>query len=225
MISKRVEKFFRKLVFILALLLCSGFKVYPGIQGWNIDNTSAARRKVFVTLESSGQTFANNLPSTDSLAGSGSTLTEAQLLNSVLADYNNIQSSFLTLVTDADPDFGNYRLNHQIIIRKGSAAGLSSGEARPQFSGGFIVSCEISMTDSAYKDAKTFLHLLAHEIGHCLGLEHPQETVNAVMSYFHKDEIYRLAIDDKMGIVHLYPEDPSYAKEIPTYGLSCARKQ
>lgn len=215
----------RKFILVSALLLCSGFKIYPGIQGWNIDNTSTAKKKVFVTLESSGQTFTNNLPSTDSLASSGSTLTESQLLDSVLSDYNNIQSSFLTLVTDADSDFGNYGLNHQIIIRKGSAAGLSSGEAKPKFSGGFIVSCEISITESAYKDTKRFLLLLAHEIGHCLGLEHPQETVNAVMSYFHKDDIYRLAIDDKMGVVHLYPEDPSYAKEVPTYGLSCSRKE
>jgi hypothetical protein len=220
-----VFKIFRKMCIILfCILVATGFKIYPGVRGWQLDTSSTAGRKVFITMPNTGKTIPNNLPASDSLATAGTNLTEAQIIDSVMSDYNNIQASNLILVADTDSDFATHSSNHRIIIEQGSAAGLSSGEANPQFSGGTIISCKIQITPNAYEDAETFLHLVSHELGHCLGLDHPQETVYAVMSYFYDDSSYRLAVDDKMGIVHLYPKDSTYSKEKSTLGLSCSRQ-
>jgi hypothetical protein len=214
----------KKIIFIsFCLILCVGFRVYPD-KKWQIDASSTPGRKVFVTITDTGTALANNLPSTDALSSSGSTLTETQVLNSILSDYNSISSSALTLVRDNDPDYNAYSRDHRITIESGTSAGTSTGEARPEFSGRYLSACKITLSSAGYKDAKTFAALLTHELGHCVGLEHPQDTTNAIMSYFRPSDLYRLAIDDKMGIVFLYPKDPAYAQEKPTLGLGCSRQ-
>lgn len=215
---------FRVLGLMVLVFFCLGYRVYPGIKGWGLDVSTTAGRKVFITLVPSGNIMENDLPADDVLFSSGATLTEAQLLQSVIDDYNSIQKSNLILALDSDTDFAANSTNKIIKIEKGDAAGESSGEAQPEFSERRIVGCEIKLTDKGYKTAKTFVGLLTHELGHCVGLEHPQETVWSVMSYFFHEDVYRLAIDDKMGIVHLYPKDPSDADEKPTLGLSCATR-
>jgi hypothetical protein len=219
-------KWVKKSVFVFfCLIFCVGFRVYPD-KKWQIDPTSSttASRKVFVSIITSGTSMDNNLPSTDALSSAGSTLTESQLLDSILTDFNSISASGLILARDTDSDFNAYSTDHLITIETGTAAGTSTGEARPQFSGRNFVSCKIVLSSKGYQDAKTFVALVTHELGHCVGLEHPQDTVNAVMSYFHEDDLYRLAIDDKMGIVHLYPKDPASGDEKSTLGLSCSRQ-
>lgn len=222
MIFKKIKK---TLIIFFGMLLCVGFRVYPD-KKWNIDPASsvAANRKVFITLTDNGSSLENNLPTSDALSSAGAMLTETQLLDSILTDYNSIASSGLYLVRDNDPDYNAYSTDHRITIEPGHSSGTSSGEARPQFSGQFFVSCKIVLSSKGYKDAKTYVALVTHELGHCVGLEHPQETVNAVMSYFRSSDLYRLAIDDKMGVVHLYAKNPDYAKEIPNFGLSCSRR-
>lgn len=218
-------KLMRKLVLIfVSAVFCLGFKVYPKKRVWQIDNTSTASQKVFVTIEGSSRTISNDLPNSDPLYNNGAALTEQQLLNSVMGDYNSIHSSFLILAPDTDTDFANNGRDHQITISEGVASGLSGGEAEPKVSGQFITSCKITLVSQAYKTAKTYLHMVSHEIGHCIGLEHPQETTESVMSYFHGKDVYRLAIDDKMGVTYLYPTDPSYGDEAATLGLSCGKR-
>jgi hypothetical protein len=219
------KKLLKRLTIAVFIFSCMGFRIYPGKKRWQLDPAATATRKVFITNLVPVQSLENNLLGTDPLNASGSSLTTTQLLASVIDDYNSIQSSNLILALDSDPDFAANSANRRITIQDGSAGGLSSGEARFKTEGAYIISCEINLTSAAYKDAKTFLHLVTHELGHCMGLDHPQDTENSVMSYFHLDDVYRLAIDDKMGIVHLYPKDPSYADEKPNLGLSCTRQQ
>lgn len=215
--------FLNKLVIIFFIVICLGFRVFPGNKKWRLDPNSRSTRKVFITVTSKAQNLENNLPGTDTLNASGSILSTSQLLDSVIGDYNAIQTSNLILARDSDTDFAANGTDKTITIQDGSAAGLSSGEAELKYDGSNIISCKISLTDVAYKNAKTFVHLISHELGHCIGLDHAQDTVNSVMSYFYSEDNYRLAIDDKMGIVHLYPIDSSYADEKPNLGLACSR--
>jgi hypothetical protein len=212
-------------VFIVGIsFFCVGFKVFPKKRVWQIDNTTTAKQKVFVSIEGTIKTISNNLPDTDPIYSNGVALTEQQLLNSVMNDYNNIQNSFIILAANTDSNYANYKTDHEITITEGTASGLSGGEANPIVTGQFITSCKITLVPEAYKDAKRYLQIVSHEIGHCIGLDHPQETTEAVMSYFNGESVYRLAIDDKMGVVFLYPTDPGYADEAATLGLSCARR-
>ncbi|MFN7454722.1 MAG: matrixin family metalloprotease, partial [Pseudobdellovibrionaceae bacterium] len=140
-------------------------------------------------------------------------------------DYNSIYNSSLILALDSDPDFAANSLDRRIIIEEGEASGVSSGEARQTFRNRYIIGCEVTLTDVAYESAKGYVALLSHELGHCMGLDHPQSTVWSVMSYFYNtDEVYRLAIDDKMGIVHLYGATAGNRDEKPTGGLSCSNR-
>lgn len=222
---RMVFRYLKRLFLIsMAAFICLGYRVYPGVSGWPLDSSTTAGRKVFISLKTTGQALTNNLPPGDPLASSGATLTEAQLLQSVIDDFNSIQKSYLILALDTDPDFAANSLNRRIEIEEGDAVGESSGEAALTFSGRSITGCKIKMTSKGYESAKTYLGLLTHELGHCIGLDHAQETVWSVMSYFYHEDVYRLAIDDKMGIVHLYPKSPSDAKEKPTLGLSCAKQ-
>jgi hypothetical protein len=221
MVSKGLRRFF---LLSMAAFVCLGYRSYPGIKGWELDPASTATRKVFITLVPSGKVMENDLPASDALSSAGSTLTESQLLQSVIDDFNSIQRSNLIFALDTDPDFAANSLNRRIEIEKGDAAGVSSGEAQPVFSGKKIVGCKIKLTDKSYDKAKTFVGLLTHELGHCIGLDHAQDSVWSVMSYFYYEDVYRLAVDDKMGIVFLYPKDPADAQEKPTLGLACSRQ-
>jgi hypothetical protein len=216
---------FKKFALFAPLVLLSlGFRIFPSITGWKLDPSTTAGRKVFITLTASGKTISNDLPSSDALSGGGATLTDAQLLTSIINDYNGIQRSNLILALDSDTDFASNNTDKRIYIETGDASGASSGEAQQTIVGSSIVSCKIILTSSAFDSAKTYIALVTHELGHCMGLDHPQDTVWSVMSYFYNSEVYRLAIDDKMGMVHLYPKNNSYRSERPTFGVSCARR-
>jgi hypothetical protein len=214
----------RVLLLLGALLLSVGFNVYPGVKGWSLDSSLTAGRKVFVTLSTSGRTMTNDMPASDSLASSASPLTEAQILTSILADYNSVSGSNLILAMDSDSDFAGYSKDHQIYIADGTASGVNSGEAKITSSNKYITECKITLTEKAYASVKAYVQLVTHELGHCMGLEHPQETVWSIMSYFYNDDVFRLAIDDKMGLVHLYGSTSDARDEKPTYGMSCSRR-
>ena len=89
-----------------------------------------------------------------------------------------------------------------------------------------VVGCEISLERDLLDSAKALVANLTHEIGHCLGLDHSQESVNSIMSYYSDSEsIYRLQIDDRMGITYLFAKNLSKVSEVNTYGLSCGIKK
>lgn len=183
----------------------------------------------------------NDITDTDVLRGI-SGLTFDQVLQSVIDDYNNIPTSYLRLARyPADPNNpGTPAAGDSIFtIEKASkrtieicfgetnaAAGISGGYAKAKYEGQYIVGCGIQAKAEHTKNARFLTHLVVHELGHCFGLEHPQESTNSVMSYFNNGEVFiRLQNDDYAGLTNRYPNEESYAKEEPTYGLSgCSPK-
>lgn len=212
----------RVLVFGFYIFCCLGFRTFDNHKTFAINNSAPTKTKIFVDYDFASETLQNDLPGGDPLAGTA-VVTVAAVMNSVFSDYNSIAAAYVQLVDISDSDYAAESTNRIITIRKASADGLSSGEAQLQFDGNTVTGCSIHMEPSSYSKAKSFTATLTHEIGHCLGLDHPQDTTHAIMSYFHSDDVVRLQIDDKMGIIFLYPTDPAKAKEKNTFGMSCSR--
>ena len=210
------------LVFI-TLIFCSGFRVFSPNKPWNINKSSTAKSKVFVSYDNASGTLENDLPSGDPLADNA-TITIEQAMDSIFDDFNDIEAAYITLVDTADTDYAAESENRIITITKGTAGGASSGEAKLSFDGEFASDCKISLIASTYETASRFIQVATHEIGHCLGLDHPQETVNSTMSYFFDPADVRLKIDDKMGVTFLYPQDASKGAESSTLGMSCSTR-
>jgi len=207
-------------IFLVSFFLF-GFQVIPRGNQWLIDASTAQSSKLFVVYPKATQSLPNDLPSDDPLAGT-TTVTIAQLMTSVLNDFNQVQGAFVTLVDSNDPDFATLSADRTITLEDGSTSGaFSGGEAQLNWNGVNIVGCRIVFKPVIFDGARSFVAAATHEIGHCLGLNHPMETVHSVMSYFSDSSIARLQIDDKMGLVHLYPSDRTKAKEDATLGLSC----
>lgn len=213
-------------VFVIAAgaLCCLGFRYqFPG-KSWNLSSAAPAMSKLFVDYSAISQSLVNDLPAGDVLSNAGAEITVATAMQSIINDFNNVQSAYVILAETSDPDYATYGADRTIILRPGSAAGLSSGEAKPSYRDKILIGCGIELEGAVFGGAKRFIKTITHEIGHCLGLAHPQETTRAVMSYFSSDDTIRLQIDDKMGLVSIYPVNPEDGQEAATYGLSCARK-
>lgn len=213
----------RWLLWILISFLCLGFRTFSARNVWDIDNTAASRSKLFVVFDRATDSIINDLPSDDPL-GAGS-LTVQSVMNSIFNDYNNIQASYINLVSSSDMDYVTLGTGRTITIINSATDGVTGGQAKWEYQSGRVSGCSIRLANSAYNGAKQFIRVVTHELGHCLGLDHSQETVNSVMSYFSDStKVFRLQDDDKMGIIFLYPVTPDYGKEASTFGLSCSRR-
>jgi hypothetical protein len=213
----------RILVFGFWIFMCLGFRTFDDKKTFNVNNTSPAKTKIFVDYDQPSFALQNDLPAGDPLAGTA-TVTIQAVMNSVFNDYNSIAAAYVQLVDTSDTDFAAESTNRIIRIHKAGTDGLSGGEASLDYDGSKVVGCKIGIKPDLYDKAKYFTMAVTHEIGHCLGLDHPQDTTNAVMSYFTNYENPRLQIDDKMGIVYLYPTNPSKAAERATFGMACSRR-
>ncbi len=180
----------------------------------------------------------NNIYDSTDVLASVNQATYTQVLTSIINDYNNIQDSYIRLAkypddpsnpgspSAGDSTFttakGDVRTIEVCFTDPGSV--LAGGDASQKVESKDIIGCKIRIKKDYKDDLENFVATLTHEIGHCLGLDHPMDTTNAIMSYFRPDDKIRLMSDDKMGMIFIYPNDPSAAKESNTFGLSCARK-
>jgi hypothetical protein len=203
---------------LILFLFTTGFRTFSSTTPWNI---RVSDPKLFLKFCERPNITNNDLDRNDPLFGQ--TLTFNVLLQSILNDYNNIPSSFLVLAdADTDPESAT-KTKRTINICFGQTTS-GGGEARPKVEGSLYSGCEIALSSSIKSSANAFIKTVTHEIGHCLGLDHTQETIYSVMSYFSDVRAPRLQIDDMMALVYLYPTDPKYSKETSTLGLSCTPK-
>ncbi len=72
----------------------------------------------------------------------------------------------------------------------------------------FIDDCDIEICVKTV-DAHWFMSSMAHELGHCAGLGHPDVNYASIMSYSNMGRSARVELDDIAGLTSLYP-DPAY---------------
>jgi len=211
--------------------LLFGFRVMPGINTWSIHRDDPT---LWVRLCRNLSFTSVNFRSGDPLDGQSS-VTMQTALQAILDDYNNVPGSFVRLAaypTDpanppspapGDSAFTLTAASTRTIDVCFSDQTFTAGRARPKWnSQGRVIGCQIDLNIDDSLKAEVFTSVLTHELGHCLGLDHPQETDDAIMSYY--SNAHRLQIDDKMGIVYLYPEEKSFANEQATLGMACTPK-
>jgi hypothetical protein len=206
-----------------------GFRVFDG--KWRITKDDPT---VWVRLCESDYTIdENDIAEGDPLYGING-LTFDQVLTSIINDYNSVPTSFLKLAkypTDTANPPAPTNGNSAFTLEKAAvrtldicfkptdaSAGLSSAYAHSIFDGSDLVGCEITAKPDNLKKAHFLTHILTHEMGHCFGLMHPQESTKSVMSYFGEKKT-RLQTDDYAGLTFKYPKEDSYAKETNTLGL------
>lgn len=225
---------YRIILIIFFLFIMSGFRILISDKWSNKESSPTLWVKVCDEMIDA-EIDDNDLSINDPLYGSN--LDVKAVVESIIADVNKVDKSWIRLALYPDdplnpgtPASGDDTFtlalaeNRTIEICESSPTNpFQGGEARPEVEGNMIVGCKIQMNRKGRKKARSFTATLTHEVGHCLGLDHPQETRNAIMSYFHSSKQYRLMIDDKMGLIHLYPEDGISLKEKPNFGLKCSK--
>lgn len=154
------------------------------------------------------------------------TLTHDLVVDSIINDYNSIPGSYVRLADSArDPSFDATLHAQRIIdICFSSQQAYIEGHSQPNYdsSGEHYNGCTIQIGKKTTDKASRLLRVVTHEIGHCLALDHPQETIYSIMSYFASTKIYRLQDDDKAGILSMYPVNPGDAKAVASFGLACS---
>ena len=220
----------------LILTMTTGFRLIQKEQGWEIsrnDRTLWVKYCDGLTADFESQDY----PAGDDLDGTTATLD--QIRDSIIDDFNSVAGSYLRFAAyPADPlnpptpQTGDTAFTEELAstrtieICTGDPAGSSGGQATPTIENGQWTGCLIELPSTLLTgDASVFVETLTHELGHCVGLDHPQDTTHAIMSYFMAPDGIRLMLDDRMGVTHLYPTDPASGDEQNTFGvMGCGPK-
>lgn len=124
---------------------------------------------------------------------------------------------------DAENDYAYDEASAQtrtIKIKVSAAAGAASGFATPTMENSQMTGCDIAIAPRILGDPQFLTHVIIHELLHCVGLDHQQEDSNSALSYNNFGA--KLSSEERMAITFMYPVDPAYAKETPTFGLACS---
>jgi hypothetical protein len=169
--------------------------------------------------------FENDLPDSDK----GSEAEDFdELLEVIMDEYNDIEGAFVELVdSELDDEFDEDDHENRIIkiCFGGTSSAASGGQAQIiTGSSGEWTGCKITLGEASKETASYLKKIILHEIGHCLGLDHVQDSRKSIMSYFAEGRVTKLQADDKMGIAYLYPDNKGRSSESTTLGLSCATR-
>jgi hypothetical protein len=205
----------RVVLIVFSMMFLVGYRTYSKSYYWQI---SAADPKLYLRFCQNMTSTTNDVDAGDSLAGAG--LTHQLIVDSVVNDYNAVTSSYVRLgdsATDGTYNAGTHVQRVIDICTGGVPIGIAGFTVR-SYSGWKITGCRITIGNFS-ASAKRIVRILTHEIGHCLSLDHPQETRYAVMSYF--SDAYRLQDDDKAGLTYMFPADSNYRRNA-NFGMACA---
>lgn len=155
-----------------------------------------------------------------------------QLLTLAFQKWNDIEGAFLvmTVATDTNASIDEEDDRNSIVVSSvdnistaafAQPVNRSTKPASEQTDNEkdvhIIHDCDITISDKSV-DAKFLFSTLIHEIGHCVGLGHPHTSYKSIMSYARSEGATTLGLDDEAGIIYLYPEDPTTAKELVSCG-------
>ena len=225
----------RFIIITIFLFAASGYQRLSD-STWNTSETEPTIWIKFCDNMKSQNFSDSDLPDSDDLRGQS--LAFNDVIQSVIDDFNNVTASYLRLaIFPADPNSpgtpetgdsvftiakGNVRTIEVCI--ESSSNPFQGGHALPEIESGKLLGCEVVLSKSVNNEIDSFISTLTHEIGHCVGFDHAHDTIHSIMSYHHKSDQIRLMIDDKIGLVHMFPKNGYDLKETPNFGLSCSFK-